>query len=35
MSHFPATFGFTGTLRPLRLQGDILDVEIDGDVPAK
>ncbi|MCW2363216.1 MULTISPECIES: carotenoid oxygenase family protein [Sphingobium] len=34
MAHFPNTFGFTGTLRPLRLQGDIHDVEIEGEVPA-
>ncbi|MCW2410705.1 MULTISPECIES: carotenoid oxygenase family protein [unclassified Sphingobium] len=34
MAHFPNTFGFTGTLRPLRLQGDIHDVEIEGAIPA-
>jgi carotenoid cleavage dioxygenase-like enzyme len=33
MSHYPKTRGFTGTLRPVRLEGDILDVEIDGEVP--
>ena len=33
MSHYPQTRGFIGTLRPVRLEGDILDVEIDGEVP--
>ena len=33
MSHFPNTRGFTGTLRPLRLEGDILDIETEGDIP--
>lgn len=35
MTHFPDNPGFTGTLRPLRLQGDILDMEIEGEVPAE
>jgi len=35
MAHFPDNPGFTGTLRPLRLQGDILDMEIEGEVPAE
>jgi carotenoid cleavage dioxygenase-like enzyme len=35
MSHFPKTRGFTGTLRPLRLEGDILDLEVDGEVPSQ
>lgn len=33
MSHFPNNPGFEGTLRPLRLQGDINDVEIEGVIP--
>lgn len=33
MAHFPNTNGFTGTLRPIRLEGDILDLEIEGEVP--
>ena len=35
MSHYPNTRGFTGTLRPVRLEGDILDVEIEGEVPSQ
>jgi carotenoid cleavage dioxygenase len=35
MAHFPKTRGFTGTLRPLRLEGDILDLEVDGELPAQ
>ena len=35
MAHFPDTKGFTGTLRPIRLEGDILDLEIEGEVPAQ
>jgi carotenoid cleavage dioxygenase len=35
MSTFPQTFSFTGTLRPLRLQGDINDLDIEGTVPAE
>lgn len=33
MAHYPQTRGFTGVLRPLRLEGDINDLEIDGTVP--
>jgi carotenoid cleavage dioxygenase len=33
MARFPDTRGFTGTLRPLRIEGDILDLEIEGEVP--
>jgi carotenoid cleavage dioxygenase-like enzyme len=33
MAHFPETPGFTGTLRPLRIEGDIHDVEIEGELP--
>ncbi|WP_404712572.1 carotenoid oxygenase family protein [Sphingomonas sp. MMS24-J13] len=33
MAHFPDTRGFTGTLRPLRIEGDILDLEIEGEIP--
>ena len=33
MAHFPNTPGFTGQLRPLRLEGDIFDLEVEGEVP--
>jgi carotenoid cleavage dioxygenase-like enzyme len=33
MAHYPKTPGFTGTLRPVRFEGDIHDVEIEGDLP--
>jgi len=33
MAHYPSTPQFTGSLRPLRFEGDILDLEIEGDVP--
>jgi len=33
MAHFPDTPGFTGVLRPVRFEGDIFDLEIEGDVP--
>lgn len=35
MAHYPNTPGFTGTLRPLRLEGDILDLEVEGEVPSE
>lgn len=35
MANYPKTPGFTGTLRPLRFEGDIHDLEIEGDVPAQ
>ena len=35
MAHYPNTPGFTGTLRPMRVEGDILDLEIEGEVPAQ
>jgi carotenoid cleavage dioxygenase-like enzyme len=35
MAHYPNTPGFTGTLRPLRIEGDILDLEIEGEIPAQ
>ncbi len=35
MAHFPQTPGFTGTLRPIRLEGDILDLEIEGEIPSE
>ena len=35
MSHFPTQRGFSGTLRPLRLEGDILDLEVEGEVPGQ
>ena len=34
MAHFPHNPGFEGTLRPLRIQGDIKDVEVEGEIPA-
>ena len=33
MAHYPNTPGFTGNLRPLRLEGDIFDLEVEGEVP--
>ena len=35
MAHYPNTPGFTGVLRPLRLEGDIFDIEVEGEVPAQ
>ena len=35
MSHYPNTPGFTGTLRPVRLEGDILDIEVEGEIPSQ
>jgi carotenoid cleavage dioxygenase-like enzyme len=35
MAHYPKTPGFTGTLRPVRFEGDIHDVEIEGELPAQ
>ena len=35
MAHFPNNPGFTGAMRPLRLQGDILDLELEGEIPAE
>ncbi len=35
MSHYPNTPGFSGVLRPLRLECDIVDLEVDGDVPTE
>lgn len=35
MAHYPNTPGFTGTLRPLRFEGDLHDLEVDGEVPAQ
>ena len=34
MTHFPDNPGFTGTLRTLRLQGDIRDMEVEGEIPS-
>lgn len=34
MSHYPQTPGFTGPLRPLRIECDILDMEVEGEIPA-
>jgi hypothetical protein len=33
MAHYPKTPGFTGTVRPVRFEGDIHDVEIEGELP--
>lgn len=33
MAHYPPQRGFSGVLRPLRLEGDILDLEVEGEVP--
>lgn len=35
MAHFPHNPGFEGVLRPGRIEMDILDVEMEGDVPAE
>jgi len=35
MAHFPTTKGFTDTLRPIRMECDILDLEMEGDFPAE
>ncbi len=35
MAHFPDTLAFSGILKPLRFEGDILDLEVEGDVPAQ
>jgi len=34
MAHYPDTPGFTGVLRPIRLEGDICDLEVDGEIPS-
>jgi len=33
MAHYPDTPVFTGTLRPMRFEGDIHDVEVEGELP--
>src|ERR1700736_5614796 len=35
MAKYPDTPGFTGTLRPNRFEGDLHDLEIDGEIPAQ
>jgi carotenoid cleavage dioxygenase-like enzyme len=35
MAYFPATRAFSGILRPLRFEGDILDMEVEGEIPAQ
>ena len=35
MANFPKTPGFTGTLRPVRFEGDLHDLEIEGEVPSQ
>ena len=34
MAHYPDTPGFTGPLRPLRIEGDIRDIEVEGEIPS-
>ena len=34
MAHYPDTPGFTGVLRPIRLESDIRDMEVEGEIPA-
>ena len=34
MAHYPETPGFTGVLRPIRLESDIRDMEVEGEIPA-
>jgi carotenoid cleavage dioxygenase len=33
MAHFPDTLAFSGVLKPLRFEGDILDMEVEGVIP--
>jgi carotenoid cleavage dioxygenase-like enzyme len=33
MAHFPRTPGFSGTLRPGRFEGDLYDLELEGEMP--
>jgi carotenoid cleavage dioxygenase-like enzyme len=35
MAYYPDTRGFTGSLRPVRLECDILDMEAEGEIPAQ
>jgi carotenoid cleavage dioxygenase-like enzyme len=35
MAHFPDTLAFSGVLKPLRFEGDILDMEVEGNVPTE
>ncbi len=35
MAHFPDTLAFSGILKPLRFEGDILDCEVEGEVPSQ
>jgi carotenoid cleavage dioxygenase-like enzyme len=35
MARFPDTLAFQGILKPLRFEGDILDLEVEGEVPAQ
>ena len=35
MAHFPDTLAFSGSLKPLRFEADILDLEVEGEVPAQ
>ena len=35
MAHFPATLAFSGILKPLRFEADIVDLEVEGEVPSQ
>jgi len=35
MAHFPDTLAFSGILKPLRFEGDILDMEVEGEIPSQ
>jgi len=35
MAHYPQTDGFTGVLRPLRLEANIHDLEVEGEIPSE
>jgi len=35
MAHFPDNPGFTGVMRTMRLEGDIRDLEVEGEIPAQ
>ena len=34
MAKFPNTMNFTGANKPVRIQGDVMDLEVEGDIPA-
>ncbi len=33
MAQFPDTLAFSGILKPLRFEGDIIDMEVEGVIP--